>query len=235
MDLHTTTRRHEFLGALLLSTSVPVDGLLQTKTGAAPDIVAVDGAMKVAVINTDAAQHNCVSYGDVYPFRIQDVKQIRITAKADEFGAGVTAFFGLGHARNDAKNSVAPAILWAIDADNVVTVESADGVGARVVKTTGITLEDGYRQFVLDLSSGVRLGDPRLGGSKGGRAVIQPAVTGDQGTLVPVGQTGTGLLDLSLTTSRMQLLIQIGKASGTGTGALYIRDIEIDLKRVVAS
>jgi len=224
-------KRYDFLGGLTLDTTVPRDGWLQKKTGTPPDIVAIGGALKVGLDSTSEAQIN-TAYMACTPWRLEDVQELRIVLAADTFGAGVTAAIGLVQDQADAQANLV-GVFWKIDADNLLSLAVQDGTNADVETASGITLGTAYRELVLDMKTGVQLKDVRAGGSKGGRGSIEAAATNDNGKLSRVCRAT--IQDLSVLTGGVQLLVQIQKASGTATGALYVGGFKIDAKRLQAS
>lgn len=225
------TIRYDFLRRIVLGTSTPNEGWLQEKTGSPPDIESYNGALKIALNATSQAQANRACFGNDLPFRIADIKEIRFLVAADEFGALVEAAFGICDASPaDDPDSTAEMLNWRIDADNAVSVECDDAVSNDTSVTTGQTLGATFKEFVLDLSSGVLQGDPRSGGATGARACILPSMTGANGKLARVARSS--VLSMSGTTGRFQLFAQISKASGTGAGAIYVKEIEVVLKNL---
>lgn len=221
-------RRYDFLQRAVLGTTTPINGWLQEKTGSPPDIETYDGALKIALNATSQAQANRACFGNDLPFRIADIKEIRFVVAADDFGALVEAAFGICDAAPaDDPDSTAVALMWRVDADNAVTVDADDGTND-VSVDAGQTLSTTFKEFVLDLHSGVLQKDPRSGGSVGARACILPSMTDSNGHLAQVARSS--VISMEDTTARVQLFMQISKASGTGAGAIYVREIEVVLK-----
>lgn len=224
------TVRYDFLRRTKLSTSAPADGWLQEKTGAPPDIETYNGALKIALNATSQAQANRAFFGDDLPFRIEDIKEIRFVVAADDFGALVEAAFGIAGNPTDDPDDIVEGLFWRVDADNAVSVEVDDNVSNDTAVAASQSLGTTFREFVLDLHSGVLQADPRSGGPVGARACIQPSMTNAAGKLARVARSS--VLSMAGTSGRFGLFMQISKASGTGAGAIYVREVEVVLKNL---
>jgi hypothetical protein len=226
MNNQVLTHRWDFRRKLVLSDSTPYDGLLQRKTGTPPALQTWNGALVVALNATNEAQVNGVFMGDVLPFRIQDVNHIRVRVAADDFGAGVSAVFGVIAAANDTIASITERLLWRIDADNAVHVDWRNGgTGA-----SGSELGTTFKEFVFDLQAGVLMRSPREAGSVGRRADVLAQMSGSNGQLKPVLRNK--IITLAAYAGNVQPFIQIQKAAGTGAGAIYVESMEIDVRDV---
>lgn len=228
----TYTKVYDFLGYDSLGTYSSPWRARATGTPTTPAVV--DGALKLALPATNEIEVSGAYFGDILPFKLADIQALRIWAKfLKGSGSTVSALFGLVGAASDTLASM-DGIYWAVSTAGVVTLSVHDGVAADVDSiATGVTLATTLKCFELDFRSGIRVRDPRDGGSEGGSACILANVTNAAGNMAPVARET--VMDLSALTSRLQLIAQIAKTSSSDTGYLSIARIELDLKLNLSS
>lgn len=228
--------QYEFKGNLILDTTTPAgDGWIQTKTGAhAPSVTAVDGNLEVGLSADSEEQINAAHFGQ-QPFRLEDVLELRLEMAAEEFGSGVSAVVGLVTGQDDDQENLV-GIFWTINAANAVSLACVDGYSVDTSTASGVTLDTTMREFVLDCHTGCVRKDPRVGGSTGGFSDVRAAVDNDAGYLRAVCRSAPqdiqALVDVS---PRVELLVQVQKASGTGTGKVLLRRATVSVRNVQGS
>lgn len=223
------TVRYDFLRRLVLHTTTPNDGWVQQKVGTPPDIATYNGALKIELNSTNQAQTNRACFGVDLPYRAQDIKELRFLVAAESLGALVYAAVGIAGVDPYGDNWWGCGFL--VDPDNDVFAVSRDGSAATLIDVpTGQSLGTTFKELVLDLHSGVMPRDPREGGPVGGRAVIQPSMTDARGRLARVARSE--LMSLGGVSGHCGLFAQLMKASGAGTGVLYVKEIEVVLKNL---
>lgn len=202
---------------------------VQNKTGTPGDIVNENGYLKIPIAATSEAEINCAYFGDELSFDVDDIKQIRIGLHTvADLGSGVSAVVGVGSARNDTVDNVT-ANLWVRIADtNVLYVESDDGTTDNDDKATGLSMGATDLIVVFDFDNGVLMRSPLESGSVGGKKHILVSIDNGDGYLRRV--CADTVFTLNGYTAGLQPIFQIQKASGTGTGALYVKFFEVLLK-----
>jgi len=218
----------DFKRLITVSQSIAYEGLLQEVTGSPPSITNYNGFAKISVNATSQAQANRLHQGVHVPFAIADIKEVRVVMAANDFGALVEAGVGLADNPTDDLDNISEGVYWKIDPDNAVYIEADDNSDDDVSVAAGQSLGMAKREFVLDFHSGVLPQSPLKGGAVGARAHILASMTDANGRLKAVGRGSVISLDDS--TARMQFFAQVSKASGTGTGAIFIERVEIYYK-----
>lgn len=206
--------------------------LVLNQTGTPGAITVDENAWKLPIAATEEAEAQRISFGGTR-WPIANIKQIAIRAKCSALdGTTLEAAFGLCSTPNNDPDAIAEGCFFKIKNDDSIVVESDDGTTNVDDAATGIANDAGWKLYVLDLTNGMKLGDPRFGGNVGGRALTLPSISNAAGLLRPVAR-GTQF-DLSGYSGRVQLFAQIVKSSSTDTGSLHIAEMRIDFANPLA-
>lgn len=231
--MRTAVDRFRFRGAHAVPATASMDGSPWTKaiTGAAPPTVgaASGGAMELALTDDTQIQNACLYMGDVLPYDIDDLIRVSFIAKVSQtLDAATQLAFGLAGARNDAIDSIAQAILFRAIANNTIVLETDDGTtDTDDASSDGSTITTSYKEFVIDLSSGVKTQSPPSW-SQGGKSDIRFLISNANGHLRQVGR-GTAF-SMNAYSGNLQLFAQIQKTSADDEGTLSILQIEVEYK-----
>jgi hypothetical protein len=172
------------------------------------------GAAKLTLASTSEAENVCLFFNDVLPYDLRQVQRCRIIAKVADIDAVTTLVLGLGSARNDTPDSVAYNSWFRIEGSastSNVVVETDDATNDNDDKATGTTLGSTYKALEIDFSFGLK--DVRF------------FIDGER---VAAGTT----FDMSAAAAgqNVQPIIQLQKASGTGTPSVTIAAVEVDYR-----
>ncbi len=172
------------------------------------------GAAKLTLAATSEAENVCLYMNDVLPIDLAQLQWFEIIAQVAGVDSATTIVMGLGSARNDTPDSVAVNSWFRIEGSastSNLVVESDDGTTDNDDKATGQTLAAVYKSLRIDFQNG--LSDIRffIDGS--------PVATGTTFSLsaITAGQN-------------VQPMIQIQKASGTGTPSVTIAAVNYQYK-----
>lgn len=168
------------------------------------------GAAALTLASTSEAENVCLYFNDVLPWDLAGLQYVKFVAKVSGVDSATTLVFGVGSARNDTPDSVATLAWFRIEGSastSNVVCETDDGTTDNDDKATGQTLSSTYKTFVIDFSKG--LTDVRF------FIEGEPVATG---TTFNMSAVSSG--------QNVQPIIQIQKASGTGTPAVTIALIE---------
>lgn len=168
------------------------------------------GAAVLTIAATSEAENVCLYFNDVLPWDLAGLQYVKFVAKVSGVDAVTTLTMGVGSARNDTPDSVTVNAWFRMEGSastSNVVVETDDNTTDNDDKATGYTLSSTYKTFMIDFSRGL--------------ADVRFYIEGE-----PVA-TGT-TFNMSAVTSgqNVQPIIQIQKASGTGTPAVTIAAIE---------
>jgi len=213
--------QEDFDGHLVFSTtkgSYVGHRFTVTQTGSgSPTIAVVDGAagpgeLQVQMSADEEIQIITIDFGDQLCYDIDKISEVgfRIKGNQSAWDAATQFACGLTGDRNDDIDSIAQAALFRViggDSTTAVVVESDDGTNDNDDKSTGQTLVDDYKWFVISFTKGTN--DVRffIGG--------QPVGTATQ-------------FDMSNYTGALQLFMQLQKTADTNTDgfvcdAIYVR------------
>jgi hypothetical protein len=188
-----------------------------TITGAAPPTAQRNNDRKVLTL-TSASQIQILGggHGDALAFDIDDVQSVEMRARigASTFTSGSILVFGLGSARNDTADSVAAHAWFRMEGANstsLVYAETDDEVRDNNDVSTGVTLGNTFKKFVIDF--------------RGGKSNVRFFIDG-----VQVCKETT--FDMSGYSGSFQPIVQLQKAANTNADVFEMDYIEIDGKRV---
>lgn len=187
------------------------------------------GGWGLALDNTSEGQIIGIDFNDVLSFDIDDLIRVSWQAKLDATpGTNVTIVMGMASAYNATPDSVAAnAWFMLLGGSTTVYCESDDGTNDNDDKSTGQTLSTSWKRFVIDFDTGVQSRSAPQA-SLGGKAALQFRMGDANGHLTRVCQST--LFDMSNYSVGLQPYFQIQKSSGTATGTLYVKDLEIETK-----
>ncbi len=215
----------EFIGAITPTTAGSADGLGIKKliTGAAPPTVtATASGLECAMTSASQAQLAGFSLGDILPFSAANILRVDIDAALSASFAE-TAFFGVASAHNATVESVTAFALFKAVGSNDLKISTDDNVTDTTDVATGFAIGTTVRRFSIDFSSGVYTPVPGL--ALGGRANTGFYAPNSRGDRRRVAESQR--FDLSGYSSGFQIYGGVSKASGTNTGTLTVRRIEV--------
>ena len=191
--------------------------IADTSTNGTPTYLCVTedgGAARLTLANTSEAENVCLFFNDVLPYDLRQLQRCRIIAQVAGIDAVTTLVLGLGAARNDTPDSVTYNAWFRMEGSvstSAVVVETDDATNDNDDKATGTTLAAAYKVLEIDFSNGLK--DVRF------------FIDGER---VAAGTT----FDMSASAAgqNVQPIIQIQKASGTGTPSVTIAGIEVDFR-----
>lgn len=219
----TVVNRYHFAGAVL-DTAYTWN---EENTGSSSAALGSDADAVLTLEATDEAQCTALNFGGAR-FDIDRLRRVEIVAKVGTLAATEEIALGVYDAHDDDPDSVAVGALFRCDGTNAITLETDDGTNdVDDVAAGEDATADTYRRYVIDFASGVRANDPRAGGNGGGKADVRFFVGNANGNLRAVGQSQ--IFDMSNYSGSLQPCLLIAKASGTGTTALSVREVIIEL------
>lgn len=168
------------------------------------------GAATLTLANTNEVENVCLFFNDVLPWDLASLQYVKFVARVSGIDANTTLVFGVGSARNDTADNVAVSAWFRMEGSantSAVVVETDDNTNTWDDVATGQTLSSTYKTFMIDFSRG--LADVRF------FIEGEPVATG---TTFNMSAVSSG--------QNVQPMIQIQKASGTGTPAVTIALIE---------
>lgn len=172
----------------------------------------INGEATLAFDNTGEIQNVCLFMSDKLNFDIDKLISIEIGIKQGQatIDSATSLAFGLASARNDAIDSIAAHASFRLIGSNSVVVETDDGVNDNDDKSTGATLTNAYKHFVINFA----------GGTSDVRFFID-------GARVAASTT----FDMSNYTSGLQPYVQLQKTADTNTDSVVIDYIKIVSRR----
>ena len=201
-----------FCRAQALTTTPGMNGWTGRKTGTGtPTYLCVTedgGAMQITLTNTSEAQVASMTMNDVLPLDLAQLQRIWFIARVSGVDAVTQIAFGLASAQNDTLDSVTVNSWFRIDgtaSTSNVVVETDDNATDNDDNVTGQTLGATYKKFEIDFGKG--LSDIRF--------------------LIDGQPVGSETFSLAGVTSgqNVQPIVQVQKASGTGTPQITIAQI----------
>lgn len=168
------------------------------------------GSAVLTIAATSEAENVCLYFGDVLPWDLAQLEYVKIVAKVSGVDSVTTLTMGVGSARNDTPDSVTVNAWFRMEGSastSNVVAETDDNTTDNDDKATGQTLSSTYKTFLIDFTNG--LSDVRF------------YIEGERVA------SGTTFSMSSVTSGQnVQPIVQIQKASGTGTPAVTIALIE---------
>jgi hypothetical protein len=161
------------------------------------------------------------------PYRLQDLVSINFEiACSANLPANTEVAFGLARTINDDPDLIDEGVWFKILDDNTVVGESDDNAGNDIDDVPlNVSAGVAFRNYSINFRDGVWLGDPRGGGSVGGRGKIELQVETAQGLLRTVAGGTQFRLDNAV--GPVTPFIQITKAAANTLGAVYVRHITV--------
>lgn len=202
-----------------------------TKTAGSPTIQNVSGGgIALALDNANEVQNLCLSFGDVLSYPISKLVSIELWATLSaSLAASVSAFLGVGSARNDDPGAINTYAGFRCNGNNTVVVETDDNTTSIVdiatglsLSTTQLRLKIGFQEEVTPVSRGL---------SKGGLSAVQFFMTDGGGRLRRVAQNQ--IFNMGAATGNVQPIVQIQKTAATATGTLTLKRARVLLNEDV--
>lgn len=172
------------------------------------------GAAKLTLAATSESENVCLYFNDVLPYDLAQLQWVEIIAQVAGIDSATTLVMGLGNARNDTPDTVGVNCWFRMEGSASTTalvVETDDGTTDNDDKATGQTLAAVYKSLRIDFQNGL--------------SNIRFFIDGDQVA------TGTTFSMTSITSGQnVQPIIQLQKASGTGTPSVTIAAVNVQYK-----
>ena len=168
------------------------------------------GAMTLTLASTSEAENVCMYLNDVLPWDLAQLEYVKFVAKVSGIDSVTTLTMGVGSARNDTPDSVTVNAWFRMEGSastSNVVVETDDGSSDLDDKATGQTLSSTYKTFVIDFTNGI--------------SDVRFYIEGER-----VAASTTFTLASITAGQNVQPIVQIQKASGTGTPAVSIAMVE---------
>lgn len=194
------------------------------KVGSCSVAQANGGWMTLALDPTSEVQNACLYQGDVLSYPIAKLIIVEFLVKASAgLAAAVSGFFGVGSARNDDPGAVAQFAGFRLKGSNDVVAETDDNVTDINDVATGLTLDTTPKRFQIAFAQDVT--PVSNGQSRGGLASVAFLGTDGGGRLRRVAQNQ--IFDMKAATSDMQVILQLQKTTGTATGSLSVKLVDV--------
>lgn len=172
------------------------------------------GAAVLTLAADSEAEVLAIFQNDVLPFDLALIQNVSFTVSVSGVDSATTITFGVGSARNSTADSVAVHAWFRMEGSastSNLLVETDDGTTDNDDNATGTTLSSTLKKCTIDFSNG--LSDIRF------------FVDGQR-----VAASETFTLASITADQNVQLQATVQKASGTGTPALTISNVEIQYK-----
>lgn len=172
------------------------------------------GAAALTLASTSEAENVCLYTNDVLPYDLAQLQHVSFVAKVSGVDSATVIAFGVGSARADDEDTVATSAWFKIEgvtSTSAIVVETDDATNNNDDVATGTTLGSTYKKFTIDFSQG--LSDVRF------------FVDGER-----VASSTTFDMSAVASGQNVQPIVQISKASGTGTPAIQIAQYEVQYR-----
>lgn len=200
----------------------------RTVTGTPTALALSNGVVALGLEATSEAEAHALTSGE--KFRIADLQYLQIVAACSaDLGANSGIQLGLCATRNDAPDSINEGVWFRVMDDNTVRAESDDGTTDVDDKLTNLSLGLTLKRFVFNFRDGFWRRDVRAGGNQGGSSAVQLSMDNAAGNLMPVCRGDQ--FTLAAASGPLEIFAQIVKASSADTGILYLKEIELGVKR----
>lgn len=195
-----------------LTTTPGVNGwtIEDTSSAGAPTYtVASGGGMTLTLAADSEAEIVTMYHNDVLNFDIDELHTVEFLVKVSGIDSVTTLVFGMGSAQADTADSVATNAWFRMQGSastSNLLVETDDGTTDLDDKATGTTLSSTWKKCVIDFTNGTS--DVRF--------YVDDARVAASTTF-----------DMDQATGNVQPIVQLQKASGTGTPAVTIGKVKI--------
>lgn len=172
------------------------------------------GAAVLTLDNTSEAQVACLYHNDVLAFDLAQIQFVEIIAKVSGVDSATVLTLGVGSARNTTDDSVAVNAWFRMQGSastTLVVTETDDGTTDNDDKATAVALSSVYKTFKIDFSNGI--------------SDVRFFIEGEQ-----VSASTTFTMAAITAGQNVQPIIQLQKASGTGTPAVTIAQCKIQYR-----
>jgi hypothetical protein len=182
-----------------------------TSSAGAPTYTKGTSTAVLTLASTTEVENVCLHFGDALDFDIDTIIRMEFRAKVTAtLDSATTIVMGVGSARADDPDTVAANAWFKLAGSNAVVVETDDGTTDDDDNSTGVSLSDTYKRFVIDFS--------------GGKSNVKFYIDG-----VRVAATTT--FSLAGYSSGLQPIFQIQKTSDSNTDALTIDYVKVVNRR----
>lgn len=186
-----------------------------TSSAGTPTYTTGTSEAALTLASTSEVENVCLHFGDSLDFDIDLIQHIEFRVKMGQaaIDAATQVAFGVASARNDAIDSIGEAALFRVvgaDSTTAVVVETDDGSNNNDDVSTGTTLVNAYKKFVISFA--------------GGKSDVRFYIDGS-----PVATSTT--FDMSNYSGGLQPFIQIQKTADTNTDSVVIDYVEVKAKR----
>lgn len=187
------------------------------------------GYVTLALAATSEAEAHRLIYG-APAFSVSNLvyAKFRIACSAN-LDANTLISVGLAGTPVDDADAIVNGVWAKVLADNTIVIESDDGTTDVDDAITNMSLGLDFRDIVFNFKDGTFKRDIRLGGNQGGYKAILPSIENANGVLRPVCRSTQ--FTLAAATVPLQPFVQIVKTSSTNWGHLFVKEIEIGVKR----
>lgn len=211
----TVCWRDRFDRSQVFTTTAGAGGwaIADTSSSGTPTYTTIDGGgAKLTCVSTSEAEILTLYQKDVLPFPLLNIQRMSFLAKVAGIDNVTTLTMGLGSARNDTDDSVTTNAWFRMEGSaslTLVVVETDDNTTDNNDVATTKTLASTWKKFVIDFTNGI--------------ADIRFFIDGER-----VASGTTFSMSAATSTTYVQPIFQVQKASGTGVPSVTIRDIEIE-------
>lgn len=212
--------RDDFNRGQTYSTTPGHNGWTFAITGTTPTCVNINGGgVKLTLTSTSESQIASLYQNDVLAIPLLGLQRIRFNAVVAGIDAVTTLTMGVGSAKNDAADSVATNAWFRMQGSastSLVVVETDDGTTDNDDVATAASLAAVSKEFIIDFTHGINDIRFMIDG--------QPVATG---TTFSMGAASS--------TTYVQPLVQLQKASGTGVPSVTIGDLICDYVKTLGA
>ena len=202
------------------STTPGMNGWTFAITGTTPTCVNQNGGgVKLTLTSTSEAQIASLYENDVLAIPLLGLQRIRFNAVVAGIDAVTTLVMGVGSAKNDTADSVATNAWFRMQGSvstTAVVTETDDGTTDNDDVATGATLAATSKEFIIDFSRGI--------------TDIRFFIDGQQVSLAT-----TFSMSAATSSTYVQPLVQLQKASGTGVPSVTIGRIEVEYVKALGA
>lgn len=230
MSRETLVDDYKFTGARIVPATA-VDGpwaKVAVTTGGTPTLANSGGAMVGTIVaGGGGAESICLYTGDALGYDIDDLISAEFWLGVSGIDSVTTLVAGMASAQNATPDSVAAMAWFRMEGSASTTallVETDDGTTDNDDKATGLTLGSTVRKLQIKFQDDVYSASPPAS-NLGGKANVKFYAENSQGLLIPVARDQR--FDMSAYSSRLQPMVQLQRASGSGTPAFTLRRVRI--------